>query len=356
MRLCICLLVGLSLVLSVGAIAAPPPNYHLVKTIKVGGDGGWDCLTFDGAAKRLYIARSSRVQVVDVEKGVLAGEVANTQGVHGVALVPKMNRGYASNGQDNSVTVFDLATLKETERIKVGTKPDVIIFDPKTNRVFVFNGGSNDATAIDVATNKVAGTVPLGGKPEFAVADGKGLIFVNIEDTSEIASFDANALKVGTRWSLAPGESPSGLAIDMWNRRLFSVCSNQQMVVSDADSGKVVTTAPIGRGPDGAGFYAKLGLAFSSNGQDGTLSVVELRKARGGVESTSATRSIVARTWLASVETVPTQISARTMALDPMTGKVYLAAAKYLPPAPGQTQGRRRQIEPDSFVVLVFAP
>lgn len=337
MRLVICLLIGLSLMLSASAIAAP--NYHLVKTIPVGGDGGWDCITFDGASNRLYIARSTRVMVVDVDKGTLVGEVPNTQGVHGVALVPKLKHGYASNGQDNSVAVFDLATLKEVDRIKVGTKPDVIIFDPEVNRVFTMNAGSNDATAIDVATGKIAGTVALGGKPEFAVADGKGTIFVNIEDTAEIVAFDAKALTVKTRWSLKPCESPSGLAIDLKNRRLFSACDGEKMAISDADAGKVVATVPIGKGPDGAGFDRKLGLAFSPNGQDGTLTVIK--------EESKDKFSVLA--------TVSTQVSARTMALDPKTGNVYLVAAKYAAAAPGQT-GRRRAIEPGSFVVLVFAP
>jgi YVTN family beta-propeller protein len=339
MRLAVCLLIGLSLVLSVAAIAADSPSYHLVKKIAIGGDGGWDCLTFDNATNRLYIARSTRVQVVDCEKGALVGEVADTQGVHGVALVGKLKRGYASNGQDNSVTVFDLDTLKEVERIKVGTKPDVIIFDRTSNRVFTMNGGSNDATAIDPATNKVVGTIALGGKPEFAVSDGKGTIFVNIEDKSEIASFDAKTLKVGTRWSLAQGEGPSGIALDRKNRLLFSACS-EKMVVSDADKGKVVTTVPIGKGTDGAGFYPKLGLAFSPNGQDGTLTVIK--------EESKDKFSVLA--------TVPTQTSARTMTVDPKTGYVYLAAAEYLPPAAGQTQGRRRQVKPGTFVVLVFGP
>jgi YVTN family beta-propeller protein len=334
------------LTLSISAVAAPSPSYHLVKTIAVGGDGGWDCLTYDNAANRLYIARSTRVQVVDVEKGVLVGEVANTQGVHGVALVPKLKRGYASNGQDNSVTVFDLATLKEVERIKVGTKPDVIIFDRAVNRVFTMNGGSNDATAIDVATNKVVGTVALGGKPEFAVAEGRDSIFVNIEDTSEVVSFDPKTLAVKNRWPLAPGEGPSGLAMDAGNRWLFSVCSNEKMVVLDADTGKVETTLPIGKGPDGAACDSKTGLAFSPNGQDGTLTVVkEESVARGS--SLKGKFSVLA--------TVPTLVSARTMALDPKTGNIYLGAAKFVTPPAGQpTQGRRRQIEPGSFVILVF--
>lgn len=345
MRLCICLLIGLSLLLCIGALAAPPASsYHLIKTIPVGGDGGWDYLTIDSPAHRLYISRSDRVIVVDVEKGSVVGEIPNTPGVHGIALVPKLHRGYISNGGDNTVSVIDLATLKETERIKVGARPDAILFEPVTNRIFTFNGGSSDTTAIDVATGKVVGTLALGGKPEFPVAE-KGTIFVNIEDKSEIAAFDAKALTVKTRWSLAPGDGPSGLAMDRKNRRLFSVCSNEKMVVSDADKGRVVATATIGKGTDGAAFDSREKLAFSSNGGDGTLTVVK--------EESPDKFSVL--------ETVPTQTSARTMTLDPGTHLIYLPAARYLPapPAPPAAPGqpaprRRRQIEPNSFVILVF--
>jgi YVTN family beta-propeller protein len=342
MRLLVGCLVVLGLLLSGAAFAATTaavPAYHVVKTIAVGGDGGWDCLTLDASTHRLYVARSSRVQVVDVEKGALVGEIANTPGVHGVAIVSALHRGFTSNGGDNTVSVFDTETLKEVDRVKVGERPDVIIFDRGTNRVFTFNGGSNDATAIDAATAKVVGTVALGGKPEFAVTSRGGLIYVNIEDKSEIVSFDPKTLEVKNRWPLAPGEGPSGLAMDGQHRRLFAACSNQKMVVMDADSGHVVTTVPIGQGVDGAGFDGDPGLAFSPNGRDGTLTVIQ--------EQTPDTYAVV--------QTVPTQVSARTMAMDRRAHTIYLAAARFLPqPADDSSTTRRRpSIEPNSFVILV---
>lgn len=343
MRLCICLLVGLSLLMGVTCLgAAPAVNYHQVRKITVGGDGGWDYLTLDGAANRLYVARSNRVTVIDVSKDVVLGEVANTPGVHGVALVTKLGHGYASAGRDDSVVVFPLTPAvdaksgkldyKEITRIHVGTRPDAIIYDPAVNRVFTMNGGSHDATAIDVATNKVVGTVPLGGKPEFAVVDQKkGQIFVNIEDTNEIVSFDPKTLKVNNRWPIAPGTGPSGLAMDQKNRRLFSVCDNEMMVVVNADTGKVIATPKIGQGPDAARFDRKLGLAFSSNGE-GTLTVIK--------EESKDKFTVLAN--------VPTQNSARTMELDPKTHLIYLAAAS--------VKKGTRQADPGSFVILVYGP
>lgn len=233
------------------------------------------------------------------------------------------------------VTIFDTETLKEVSKVKVGMRPDAIIFDRSSNRVFTFNGGSNDATAIDAAT----GTVALGGRPEFAVSDGKGEIFVNIEDKSEIVAFDAKELKVKNHWSLAPGDGPSGLSMDRKNRRLFAVCGNEKMIVLDADTGKVVASPTIGKGPDASAFDAGENLAFSSNGQDGTLTLIK---------EESADKFTVAAT-------VPTQRGARTMALDPQTHMIYLATAKFGPPPPGGNgQNRRPSIEPNSFVILVY--
>jgi DNA-binding beta-propeller fold protein YncE len=310
----------------------PASGYHVVKTIHLGGKGGWDYLTMDPDAHRLYIARSDRVQVLDVDSGKLVGEVAHTPGVHGVALVPRLKKGYASNGRDSTVTIFDLETLAETARPKVGEGPDAILYDPASERVFTFNGRGHDATAIDVARGNVAGSVKLGGKPETAVSDEKGTIYVNIEDKSEIVAFDAKDLTVKHRWPLAPGKEPTGLAIDRERRRLFSSCHNQKMVVLDADSGKVLADAAIGRGTDACVFDPGTNLAFSSNG-DGTLTVVEAK----GDEFRVA-------------DNVKTQRGARTMALDPRTHTIYLATARFKAPEPGQ---RRPGIEPDSFVILV---
>ncbi|HEY1859361.1 MAG TPA: YncE family protein [Gemmataceae bacterium] len=327
-------LAALLLLGAVGSFGAEPaaPSYKVTDKFALGGDGGWDYLTFDAAAKRLYIARNNRVMVVDAEKGKLIGEVPETQGIHGVALVPDLNRGFTSNGGDASVTVFDLKTLKETARIKVGKRPDALVYDPATGRVFTMNAGDSTASAIDVKTEKVAGTVDLGGKPEAVVSDEKGHIYVNIENKNEIVDIDADKLKVVHRWPVGPGEEPAGLAIDRAKRRLFATCHNEKMIVLDADSGKVLGTPAIGKGTDACVFDADAGLAFSSNG-DGTLTIVK-DDGKGKFEV---------------VDNVKTQQGARTMALDPNTHKIYLATAK---PKPGE----RRAFEPDSFVVLVVAP
>jgi YVTN family beta-propeller protein len=319
--------------------AKPAAGYHLLKRIEVGGDGGWDYLTVDGAARRLYVSHATRVVVIDLDRGAVVGEIPNTNGVHGIAIVPELGRGFTSNGRDNTATVFDLKTLKVISQVKTGTNPDAIIYDPASRRVFAFNGRSDDATAIDAASGNVAGTVALGGKPEFAAADGKGTVYVNIEDKSEVVALDSNKLTVKARWPLAPGEEPSGLAMDRERRRLFVVCANKKMIVMDADKGRVVAGLPIGGGVDAAAFDPETKLAFSSNGE-GTLTVVH--------EDSADKYSVV--------ENAPTQRGARTMALDPKTHTVYLATAQFGPP-PAPTPDRphpRASIVPGSFVVLVF--
>lgn len=316
-------------------------SYKLIKRIPIGGDGGWDYLAVDSGAKRCYISHQNRVVVFDTEKEKVIGDINNTPGVHGIAIAPGLNKGFISNGGDNSVTIFDTNTLKETSRIKVGNRPDAILFDPATKRVFAFNGGSKDCTVIDANKDSVIGTIPLGGKPEFAQSDEKGQVFVNIEDKNEIAVIDAEKLTVTNHWSIVPCESPSGLAIDRKNKRLFSVCSNGKMVISDYTTGKVVATPAIGKGPDAAAFDQQTGLAFSSNGQDGTLTVIKEEPAG----------------QFKVVETVATAPMARTLALDPKTHLIYLATAKLKPAAPGEQQGgRRRNFEPGSFELLVVGP
>jgi DNA-binding beta-propeller fold protein YncE len=326
-------LAALVLVLPAWCAAAEPsgPGYRVLKKIAVGGEGGWDYLTVDPAAHRLYISRSTRVQVVDLDTDKVVGEIANTPGVHGIAIAPAAGRGFTSNGRDGTVTVFDLKTLREIERVKVGKGPDAIIFDDGSGRVFTFNAGSKDATAIEAETGKVAGTVPLGGKPEFAAADGKGHVYVDVEDTGEVVAFDSHTLKVEHRWPLAPDKEPAGLAMDRKRGHLFPTCHSQHMVVLDTD-GKVVARVPIGRGTDAAAFDPDAGLAFSSNG-DGTLTVVGEKDGE-----------------YKQLQSVSTQQGARTMALDPKSHRIYLATARFKPAAPGE---RRRAIEPDSFVILV---
>ncbi len=327
-----CLLLSISLFFAVGSFAAepaPPPGYQVLKKITPGGEGGWDYLTIDPAARRLYIARSDRVMVLDIDKETLVGEVTNSPGVHGVALVPKLNRGFASNGGDSTVSVFDLRTLKEVARIKVGQRPDAILYDPASGRVFTFNAGSRDATAIDAENQKVVGTIKLDGKPEFAATDEKGLIFVNVEDKNEVLAIDAQKLTVEHRWPLSPGEEPTGLAIDRAHRRLFATCHNEKMIILDADSGRVIASPAIGKKTDACVFDPDAGLAFSSNG-DGTLTVV--REESPG--------------QFAVAENVATEAGARTMALDSKTHRIFLVTAR-------AKQGERRKYEPGSFMILV---
>jgi YVTN family beta-propeller protein len=317
------------------AVAADPAksDYHVVKKIEVKGEGGWDYLTMDPGAQRLYITRGDRVMVLDVEKEKIVGEITKTPGVHGVALVPKRKKGFISNGGDNSITIFDMETLKVIDKVKVGQRPDAIIYDPASDCVFTFNAGSKDTTAIASEDGKIKGTVALEGKPESAVADEKGHIYVNIEDKNEIAVVDSKTLKVTDRWKLAPGEEPTGLAMDIANRRLFATCHNEKMVVMDADNGKVLATPTIGKGTDYCVFDAAEHRAFSSN-SDGTLTVVDTKGDKFPV-----------------VADVKTQAGARTMALDTKTHNIYLATARFKP----QPQGQRGRpgVEPDSFVILV---
>jgi DNA-binding beta-propeller fold protein YncE len=320
--------------------AAGLSGYHLLKKISVGGEGGWDYLTFDSATRRLFISRATKVIVLDVDSGKSVGEIPDTQGVHGIALAPEFGRGFTSNGRAGTVTIFDLKTLATIGTAQAGTNPDAIVYDPASRRVFAMNGRSSDSTAIDAATGKVAGTVALAGKPEFAAADGAGHVYVNIEDKSELWEIDSQKLTVTAKWPLAPCQEPSGLAMDIARRRLLAGCDNKMMAVVNADTGKVVATPPIGEGVDANAFDPGLSFAFSSNGGSGTLTVVH--------EDSPDKYSVL--------EDVVTQRGARTMALDPKTHEVYLATAEF-GPRPAATQDNphpRPQIVPNSFVILVF--
>ena len=327
-------------IFSAGLCAAQSSSgYHLIKKFEVGGEGSWDYLYADSTAHRLYISRSTRVIVLDSETGASIGEIPNTNGVHGIAIAEEAGRGFTSNGRDNAVTMFDLKTLKVLGTLSTGKNPDAIIYDPASKRVFTFNGGSSNSTAIDAADGKVAGTIELGGRPEFATSDGKGMVFVNLEDKSQVVAFDSRKLEVKNRWSIAPGEEPSGMAIDAKHHRLFIVCSNKKMIVLNNENGSIVAQPTIGDGPDAAGFDPETKLAFSSNG-DGTLTIVR--------EDSDSKFTVV--------ENVPTQLRAKTMALDSKTHKVYLGAAQYGPtPAPTTQNPRpRAQMIPNSFVILVY--
>ncbi len=332
-------LISVAIVGFAAAQASKPAGYHLLKKHVLGGEGGWDYLALDGRTHLLYVTHGNSVEVLDVATGVKGQAISGLKGVHGVAFAPERNRGYISNGRGNSVSVFDLKTHEILAEVpSSGKNPDSVMYDAFSGRVFTFNGATANATAIDAATNKVVGTVDIGGKPEFAVTDGKGTIFVNNEDTSEVVAFDAKTLQVKTRWSIAPGEGPSGLAIDLEHKRLFSVC-DKVMVVSDFANGKVVATVPIGGGPDAVRYDPGTGLVFASNGE-GTLTVVKQE---------SADTYVV-------LETVPTAPRARTMELDPKTHHVFVVSAEFGPaPAPTAEQPRPRPaVVPGSFMVLEF--
>ena len=317
---------------------AADSGYHVVKTYKLGGEGGWDYLNLDSASRRLYISRATHVIVIDADSGKPVGDIPDTPGVHGIALAPELGRGFVSNGREGTVTIFDIDSLKLIAKVKVGDNPDAILYDPATKRVFTFNGKSQDSTAIDAAKGTVLGTIKLEGKPEFAASDGKGMIFVNIEDKSQLDAIDPAKLEVKSRWPLAPCEEPSGLAIDRKNRRLFAGCDNKMMAVVDADSGKVIATPAIGDGVDATAFDEGTGLAFASCGE-GVLTVVR--------EESPSKFNVV--------ENVKTQQGARTLALDEKTHQVFVVTANFGPP-PAPTADNphpRRTILPDTFVVLV---
>jgi DNA-binding beta-propeller fold protein YncE len=331
--------IALCLVTAGIALTAAAGGYHVTGKFKVGGEGGWDYLTADSAARRLYVSHAAQVEVLDLDSGEVVGKIADTPGVHGIAIAPESGRGFVSCGRTANVKIFDLKTLKPVGEAATGKNPDAIIYDPVSRRVFAFNGGSASATAIDAADGKVAGTIELGGRPEFATADGAGHVFVNVEDKSEVVRVDSKNLTAGSHWPLAPCEEPSGMAIDARHHRLFIGCSNKMMAVMDSENGHVVTTLPIGDGVDANGFDPGTGLAFSSNG-DGTLTVVH--------EDSPDKFSVL--------ENAKTVRGARTMALDTKTHHVLLSTAEYGPaPAPTADRPRPRPpVLPGSFAILVM--
>ena len=336
------LLCALALVVASQSLcaAASAPGYAVVKRYAIGGPGGWDYLVADPQSGHLFISRSDRALVVNMADGSLAATIADTAGIHGFAIVHELGRGYTSNGRTDNLSVFDLATLKPTGTIAVsGHNPDAILYDKASKHLFTFNGRSKDVSVVDPQTEKVVATIPVGGKPEFAVTDDVGHIFVNIEDTSELVQIDSHRAAVVARWKLKDCEEPTGLAFDAAHHRLFSVCQNERMVVTDSTSGKFVANVPIGKGPDGAVYDAPRGLVFSSNGEDGTLTVVK---------QVDADHYTVAAN-------VPTLRSARTLTLDPESHLVYLVGAKFSL-KPGLTKEQPRPRAPaveGSFEVLV---
>ncbi|MFZ0581557.1 MAG: YncE family protein [Candidatus Acidiferrales bacterium] len=336
-------LASLAAILFVGilrgyAIVPGPSGYHLVKTVPIGGDGGWDYCIVDSDARRVYVSHATHVVVLDADTDAIVGDIPDTQGVHGIALARDLGRGFVSNGRANTVTIFDLKTLKTVSSVSTGGQnPDAIFYDAASKRVFAFNGRSGNVTAINGVDGSVVNMIPVDGKPEFAVGAGDGHIFFNVEDKSELAEIDAQKLTVVHRWPLAPCKQPSGLAMDTKHERLFAVCDNNVMAVVNATTGKVIATPKIGDDPDAAGFDPEMQLAFSSNGGSGTLTVVR--------EDSSEKFTVV--------EDVPTQKYARTMAIDFKNHNIFLPVAEFeTVTPPGQ---RRPPMKPNSFGVLLVS-
>jgi YVTN family beta-propeller protein len=317
---------------AVFALAAPP-SYKVINKIKIGGPTRWDYAYLDSANHRLYVSHATQTEVIDTATDKLVGTIPDTKGVHGIAIANDLGKGFTSDGTDNDVTVFDIKTLKVLSKVKTGQNPDAIIYEPVTHRVFTFNGRSNDSTAIDAKTgNVITASIPVGGKPEFAQVDGKGHIYVNIEDKNEVIEVDAKNALVSKRYSIAPCDGPSGLAIDPKKIILYSVCGNKMMVVSDPATGKVLATPAIGSGVDGVAFDD--GYAFSANGNDSNITMVDEK--------------------FQPVATIPTTRGARTIAADQKGHKLYLPAAEFGPAGPDKDGKKGRpQPVPDSFQIVV---
>jgi YVTN family beta-propeller protein len=329
-------LVGLIMMTSFASLNAQTQKseYQIAKSIQLTSDGGWDYLSVDEVNQKLFVSHSSQVNVVDLKTGAEIAVIPETAGVHGIAIANDLNKAFISCGRDSSVTVIDLTTFKLIAKVTgTGKNPDAILYDPFSKKVFTFNGRSSSSTVIDAVTLKIIATIPLSGKPEFSQADGKGKIYVNIEDKSLLTIINSVTMKVEKEWSIAPGEEPSGLALDNVNHRLFSVCGNKMMVISDAVAGKVITTVPIGGGCDGVAFDPATRRVFSSNGE-GTMTVVQQ----------------VSADVYKVLENFPTQKSARTITVDKTTHHIYLPTAEMLP-----GEGRRPS-KPNSFKVLDIEP
>jgi len=314
--------------------------YQFVTEIPIGGEGGWDILTIDSAASRLYLSHATKVVVVDLITNTVAGEIADTPGVHAFVPVPEVRRGFSSNGKESKSSVVDLTTLKTTSKIDTGPNPDAIVYEPRHGEVYICNHTGNSITVINSKAATVSATIPLGGNPEFAAVDETaGRVYCNIEEKSEVAVINADKHEVIAHWSLAPGEGPSGIAVDATHHRLFSVCHNKMMVMLDTESGKVVDTVPIGAGVDGCAFDDARQLAFASCGDGTTIIARE-----------------VAPRKLTVIQTLKTERGARTMALDPKTHRIYLPSAKFepAPPPPPGVSPARPSIVPNTLKLLVY--
>jgi DNA-binding beta-propeller fold protein YncE len=324
--------------LSLPAGAADGP-YRLLKEISIGGEGGWDYLSVDAGARRLYVSHATKVVVIDIDRDVVVGEIAPAPGVHGIALAPDLGRAFVSNGRASTASIVDLKTLQIVSTVETGENPDAILYEPVHQEVYAFNGRSKSATVFDAKTGEVRATIPLPGKPEFAVFDPKaGRIYNNIEDQSLLVAIDTETHAVVATWPIAPGEEASGLAFDAEGRRLFVGCGNSRMLMVDANDGKVLASVPIGPGVDANAFDPETGLAFASS-SDGTLTVARPE----------------GHDKLSVVQALATPKRSRTMTLDPKTHRLYVSAAEFAPPAQGP-DGRPRwpQVLPGSFRVVVY--
>ena len=334
---------GVLILTALGGAVQAAPQYHIAHEVKLPGDDGWDYLTFDDAAHRLFIAHGTQVLVLDTDHLTLAGTIADTPGVHGIALAPDVGHGYISAGRANTIVVFDLKTLARLKEIKTtGENPDAILYDSATHRVFSFNGRGRNATVVDAKTDEVVGTIPLDAKPEFAAADGKGRVYVNLEDKNSLAEIDAQHLTVTQVWPIKGCEEPSGLAMDITGQRLFAGCGNKVMAVIDARSGRTLGTVPIGEGVDATKYDSGLRQAFASCGGDAVLTVV-------GTDAGGAPEVI---------QSLTTQRGARTMALDEHSHRLFLVTASFGPPpaATAEHPHPRPAILPGTFRVLVIEP
>jgi len=325
-----------------GATAVAEDLYKFLNEIPIAGEGGWDILTIDSRAHRLYLSHATKVMVVDLEKNAVVGEIDDTPGVHGFLAVPEVQRGFSSNGKENKASVVDLKTLRTISKIGTGESPDALVYDSKHGEVYIFNHRGNSVTVIDGRTSKVAATISLGGEPEFAAVDPTAdRVYVNIENKSEVAAIDTTKHEVVAHWPLAPGEEPSGIALDAAHHRVFSTCQNKMMTMLDTQSGKIVGTAPIGTGVDGAAFDDSTQLVFASCGE-GMTNILK--------EETPEKLNVV--------QTLQTKRSARTMALDPQTHRIYLPAADFQPapsPSPGASPARPTMIA-NTMKLLVYGP
>jgi 40-residue YVTN family beta-propeller repeat len=317
-------------------------QYQFLKQIPIGGEGGWDILTIDPVADRLYLAHASKVVVIDLGKNAVIGQIADTPGVHAFVAVPEVERGFSSNGKESKSSAVDLTTLQTTSKIDTGSNPDAVVYEPRHGEVYVFNHTGNTVTVINAKAATVSATIPLGGTPEFAAVDeAEGRVYCNIEDKSEVAVIDADKHEVVAHWSLAPGEGPSGIALDARHHRLFSGCHNKMMVMLDTESGKVVGSVPIGAGVDGCAFDDRTQLAFASCG-DGTTTIAKEEEPNK----------------LTVVQVLKTERGARTMALDSKSHRIYLPSAQFQPPpspSPGASPGRPTVV-PNTLKLLVYGP